>query len=207
MTDQEIIEYYSSLLLYQYAAKRKAVAMVQAFVSMVVMNQLPTQVMNAYDLETAVGVQLDVLGKYAGVSRQGYDFSGPVTLDDDDFRLIVKMAIIQNNSGSSLSDIQNLLAIYFADVIRVFDYTTMRMDYLVNSDAASQLVAEFFIKQGSLPRPMGVQLSAIIYAPFDSEFFGLRTYDLPLYHASPLNTYDNYNMNSPWLSYSNAIYE
>lgn len=166
---------------------------------------------NSYDLNTAVGIQLDVLGKYVGVSRQGYDFSGPVTLTDDEFRIVIKFAILSNSNGSSLSNIWDAIYIFFPNVLTVFDYQDMRMGYFFDSIIGSQVVAEFVVKAGLLPKPMGVQLGALIYAPNINNFFGMSgmlhdgTY-LPPYHSSPFNTYDDYTMDTPWLSYSDAIY-
>ena len=74
-----------------------------------------------------------MIGKYVGVSRNSYDFSGPIVLDDADFLTVIKMGIIVNNAGSSLADIQNLLAVYFPGTLLVFDYQNMQMDYFFNS--------------------------------------------------------------------------
>ena len=205
MTTAELIAYYKNLLLMQYLNLPKAEGTIEALVGPALMDQLPVLVQNAYDIDSAVGVQLDVLGKYAGVDRHGYDFLGPATLDDDDFRLLIKMAILQNNSGSSLADIQSLIAIYFPDTLRVFDYSNMQMSYLMDSDAGSQQLAQFFVKQGLLPKPMGVQLGALIYSTDIDNFFGFRTYGLSGQNNSPFNSYSTYTTNTPWLSYGDAV--
>jgi Protein of unknown function (DUF2612) len=205
MTDQELVNYYCALLLMQYKNLPKANSTIAVFVSMVIMNQLPSQVQLAYSLDTAVGVQLDVIGKYAGVKRTGYVFSGPVTLDDDDFRIIIQMAIAQNNSGSSLADIQNLLHKFFDGTLLIFDYQSMRIDYLFDSTSGSNLLAQFFVRQGSLPKPMGVQMGVLIFAPTTNNFFGFRTYSAPGYKMSSFNSYTDYHMDRPWLSRSDVI--
>lgn len=208
MTTQEIINYYASLLILQYVGQPKAYATIQTVVTPVVMDQLPTQVMNGYNLNgasPAVGVQLDVLGKYVGVVRSGYGVSGPITLSDADFLVLIKFAIIINNLGSSLSDIQNAIFDIFPNEILVFDYANMHMSYLVNSSIGSQDLIELAISEGLLPKPMGVQLGSVIYAPVIDAFFGGRTYLLPAHFASPLNSYTDYEMNRPWLSYQDAI--
>ena len=77
---------------------------------------LPLAVQNGYNLtgdDTAIGDQLDVIGKYAGVSRSGQGFSTNITLDDADFLQLIRAAIVQNSSGSSLYDIQALIAEFF----------------------------------------------------------------------------------------------
>lgn len=204
-TTQQLIDYYANLLILQYRGKPKAYATIQAFVKMFIMDQIPTQVQDAFNLDSAVGVQLDVLGKYAGVSRKGFNFTGPVTLGDDDFRSLIKLAIVENYSGSSLSDIQNLLQIYFANALFVFDYQNMRMSYFLDSTAIGEQLAEFFIRQGSLPKPMGVQLAAVIYVPSIDGWFGMRTYDNAAYNVHGFNTYTTYDSNCHWLDYDDTI--
>lgn len=204
MTDQEILIYYSDLLILQYKGKPKATGTVQAMVDTVVSGQLPQAIQNAYNLDTAVGAQLDVLGKYAGVTRDGSSFSGPMVLDDEDYRKIIKLKIIKNNSGSSLSDIQDLLALYFEGQIKVFDYKDMSMSYYVSAAFGSQQLVEFFINKGLLPVPMAVGLGSTVYHP-DLKFFSFSTYKEGIPAEYPFNEYTDQHDEWPWLTYSYAI--
>jgi hypothetical protein len=154
----------------------------------------------------AQGAQLDVLGKYVGVSRSGPGFSGTITLSDEDFASLIQMAIIKNSAGSSLSVIQALLYQFFPLQVLVFDYKNMQMSYLVSTDVGSIDLIQMFIVQGLLPRPMGVQLGIVIYAPVITEFFGFRTYETEAFNSNPFNRYDDWNTDFLWLSYSNAVY-
>lgn len=211
MTTQELINYYANLLISQYVGKPNAYAHMQTLVTPVIMDQLPLQVQNAYNLtgsSPAIGPQLDVLGKYAGVTRTVNGFSGPITLSDSDFLSLILLAIVTNNAGSSLYDIQSLLQINFAGQIFVFDYANgdiMRMSYFISSSVGSQNLVEAFVAEGLLPHPMGVELGITVYFPVINTFFGFRTYDAPGMNNSPFNTYDVYNNNSPWLSYSDGV--
>jgi hypothetical protein len=204
-TTQDIINFYADLLVIQYVGKPKAYATMQLIASPIIMDLLPILVQMGYDVSTAVGVQLDVLGKYAGVTRNGYDFNGPVSLDDDDFRLLVQLSIIQNNGGSSLADIQLLLSVFFPGTLLVFDNKDMSINYFFDSTKGSITLAQFFIKQHLLPRPMGVLIDIIIYAPSIANFFGFRTYTAPGFNISPYNNYTDYQTDFPWLSYKNRI--
>lgn len=190
----------------QYKGLARASAHIAALVRMPIMDQLPNQVQDAFTIGTAVGVQLDTLGKYAGVIRTGFGPAGPITLDDNDFTALIQVAIIRNNAGSSLATIQDLLHTYFENQIFVFDYANMRMSYYINSSLGSLNLAIMFVTQGLLPKPMGVQLASVIYAPNIDSFFGFRTYT----HAAPttvrpFNDYAAYQMNWPWLTYADAI--
>lgn len=153
----------------------------------------------------AQGVQLDIIGKYVGVSRNGFTFSGPVTLNDSDYLQVIALAIIQNNGGSSLANIQMLITQFFPGVLQVFDFCTMRIGYQYDSSIGSMALTEFFIMGGHLPKPMGVQMSTLIYAPGGQYYFGCRTYQYAGTHNYPLNNYSTYSMSAPCLSYVDGI--
>lgn len=210
MTTQELIDYYADLLVIQYVGKPKAYATIQALVKMVIMDQLPISVQNAFNLvgpDIAVGAQLDTLGKYLGVTRTGYGFDGlSITLDDDDFYTLIQVATVRNSADASLATIQALLARFFpAGAILVFDYQNMQMSYLISSSVGSQNLIQLFVTEGLLPRPLAVSIPLIIFAPIVDTFFGFRTYFLPAVNTSPFNDYSSYETGEPWLSYADAI--
>lgn len=204
-TTLELEQYYANLLILQYKQKPKAYATILALVAPVIMDQLPLQVQNAFTIGTAVGKQLDVLGKYAGVTRYGYTFTGPVTLGDVDFTKLIQISVVQNSAGSSLSDIQNLLQQFFAGVLFIYDHADMSIDYFVDLNAISLTLLEFFIEAGKLPRPMGVGIGAIIAALDITHFFSFRTYLYPVVNGSGFNFYSSYLSGTPWLSYGDSI--
>jgi len=215
MTNAEIIAYYANLLILQYRGQPKAYATISALVDPIVMDQLPVAVQNAFNLidgtGTAIGKQLDTLGKYAGVIRSGNGFSGPIVLDDSDFLTLIQIAILTNSAGSSLATIQNLLAEFFPDEILVFDYQNMQMSYLISSTIGSQDLAQLVVTEGLLPKPMGVSLATVIYAPVITDFFGMtdaRLYELTheiQANATPFNDAADYQMDWPWMDARYAI--
>lgn len=202
MTSAEIAAYYGNLLIIQYIDKPKAYAMVVANALAVVMDQLPVAVQNAYDINTAVGVQLDVIGKYVGALRVNPVNGLPVTLDDDDYRTLITLVIIKNNSGSSLFTIQNLLAANFPGLILVADNQSMGLNYVLIDTLGTPDLLKILATGAYLPAPMGVQTSVVIVPHHDFPFFGFRTYAGPDMTVSPFNTYAMYSMNAPWLSYN-----
>lgn len=68
----ELIRYFTNLLILQYRNKPKAKATIETLVTNLFSNDtggiFPLDVENAYDLDTASQKQLDVLGKYIGYS-------------------------------------------------------------------------------------------------------------------------------------------
>lgn len=78
-TADDLKEYYANLLIAQYYNKQKARATIKAMVSGPIADSVYLAVRDGFDLETAVGKQLDVLGKLVGVPR--YFFTLDVTKD------------------------------------------------------------------------------------------------------------------------------
>ena len=71
MTTNELIAYYQNLLIVQYEGQPKARTVIAAYVSQVIAEQIISQVEDGFDLEKAIGKQLDILGEYRGADR-GY---------------------------------------------------------------------------------------------------------------------------------------
>lgn len=205
MTTDEIAEYYANLLIIQYNQKPKARAEIKAIVTPLLMDQLPIAVRDAYNVDTAVGVQLDVLGEIVGISRNIKTFTSTLVLNDTDYRLLIKVKIIKNTSGSSLKSIQALLKTYFPNSIRVFDYQNMSMCYFIDSTQISLSLAEAIVRSKLLPKPMAVQLGAVIYLGSIANIFGFRTYTVPNTSGKPFNNYTSYDLSAPWLSYADAL--
>ncbi len=69
MTLAELTTYYGQLLAYQYRAKPNASRQIQLWSKQAVADFVAGQLLTCFDIDTAVGAQLDVLGKYVGVPR------------------------------------------------------------------------------------------------------------------------------------------
>ncbi len=69
LTTAQLAQYYANLLIAQYKTKPKANATVVAAASAALANLVYQQVLQGYDLTTAIGKQLDVLGTYVGAYR------------------------------------------------------------------------------------------------------------------------------------------
>lgn len=78
---EDLIRYFTNLLILQYKNKPRAKATIETLTrnafSDTQNNIFPIEVQNSYNLDTAVGKQLDVLGKYLG-----YDRILPIPIDN-----------------------------------------------------------------------------------------------------------------------------
>jgi len=67
--DSELILYYVNLLILQYRSKPKAQEHITALINALMIYDLAIKVRDGYNINDAVGVQLDILGKYLGSDR------------------------------------------------------------------------------------------------------------------------------------------
>jgi hypothetical protein len=70
--DPALLEYYSDLLIAQYRNASKMVATTQLLVGQSLCGGLPQELQTCFDLDTAVGAQLNILGAIVGVPRNIY---------------------------------------------------------------------------------------------------------------------------------------
>ncbi len=199
ITVQNLIDYYVNLLIIQYNDKPNARSTIAAFAEVLEANGILLDIQNAYNIETAVGVQLDVIGKYAGVDRfyksvdltdyfslETYDEGAPSSpprygftdyslydytppkgtltyddligknniLDDDNYRFIIKLKILQNNINHSYKEIDEGMFFYFGTTVRPESSGGMHMFYFVTRNLTVLIQAAIYKKL--LPNPMGV---------------------------------------------------
>lgn len=217
---EQIVEYYINLLIIQYNNKPNARATIEAFVRAVLADGILMDVRDAYSVETAVGVQLDVIGKYVGVNRfyeiqdlvdffavttyteidpdsepkwgftdyadfEDYQYNGTVNyqsflnqtnkLNDDDFRVLIKLKILQNNINHSHKAIDDSVYRIFEDQVRPSSVGDMEMFYFISENVTAIIKAALIKKL--LPRPMGVRLTLI--NDVSEVFYGFVTYHNP----------------------------
>jgi hypothetical protein len=200
---QSLIEYYVNLLIIQYNNQPKARATIAAVVNEIVASGIFFDIRDGYNVDTAVGVQLDVIGKYVGVNRfyQSQDITGinfgfsdafssePVgttgyasvadffskegtylsasdiigngfQLSDDDYRILIKLKILLNNSNFSDESIDSALFRIFGATLYAVDNYNMSMEYFTDSDLS--LIVRVALSKNLLPAPMGVRINNVI---------------------------------------------
>lgn len=69
MTSAELLQYYATLLIVQYRGLPKSEQTIQLLANNAVCDGLPLQLQNCFNLDQAVGAQLDIIGIIVGVPR------------------------------------------------------------------------------------------------------------------------------------------
>ena len=125
---EDLTAYYQNLLIKQYYQKTKANSTIGALSLSMLSDLVFYEVRDAFNVDDAIGVQLDVLGKYVGANRYALDNTG---IDDDDMRFQTKLRITKNVSDNTLKSIDDLLELYFPlEVFVLTDNKDMTMTYL-----------------------------------------------------------------------------
>lgn len=78
-TLNNLLEYYANLLIIQYNGAKKASATIKMIANLILANLLILQIRDGFDWRTATGVQLDIIGRWLGVTR---DYKGSLFWGD-----------------------------------------------------------------------------------------------------------------------------
>lgn len=196
-----IDDYYANLLIMQYHNKRKAQETIKSSTK-ALPDTLIQDIINGYDIDTAVGAQQDLLGEYLGVDRYYVEDGDLVALSDDDYRIILKLKAIANTSDLSHKSLDDSLYSFFSNTIRMDSDGNMEMTYFVPKNKTPVILAA--IQKEVLPRPMGVRCSYII--EYDKKFFGFCTYtnQVAIYKTG-FRTYTNPDKVGEVLTYSKRV--
>lgn len=235
--------YYTDLLLYQYQNLPKAKATIDLLIRQAICDLVPLDVRDAFNIDTAVGPQLDILGKYIGFSRRvlsqiprdyfklgDYDtpsiavtgfteYAGAVNptsvflrysmlsesftdLDDEEYRVMLKIKIVLNSTDNTLKSITEILAEFFGNDLICYDGKDMTISYLTNS--AAEKLALLFASQDALPKPQGVALSGVYLIENPSKVFANADYTQPIVGQGFVD-YATGSDDSQWLRYEDKI--
>lgn len=179
MADFNYADYLTNLLILQYHNKPRAKATIKACTKWFPID-LIFAVRDGFSIDTAVGKQLDIIGKYIDVDRYYTNASSqPSTLSDDDFRKLLKLKAIVNTGSGTDYGIDSALRETFGSDIRAVDdidangHHTMSMTYYIRDTL--QDLAYAAIQKGCLPKPLGVQLNSPVFVS-EEDLFGFVTY-------------------------------
>lgn len=118
---------------------------------------------DAFDVDTAIGVQQDVLGQVIGQLR---DIGVPLTssssiLDDDHYRVVLKAKIARNQWDGTIGQIYDIWNGAFpGSTLQIIDNQDMSMQAVV-TNLTDNLDTELVTAGLIIPKPMGVTLIII----------------------------------------------
>lgn len=140
----------------------------------------------AFDLDVAVGDQLDTIGRLVGVKRL-LEFipSGGESplLDDETYRFLIKATIIKNTWKGKLEDLYSAWRVLYPEskLFQIQDLQDMTFNVIIAGDFSS-LQKELISKGYIIPKPEGVRINLMTIT--DTSGYPLFSYDLDTLYYS-----------------------
>lgn len=160
---------YSNLLTFQFQ-KQKAIKTINLFCSCFLQQiDICKLIMSAFNIETAVGKQLDMIGDYIGLKRP---FLNGVLVSDDSYRYLLKLKIVLNYNTHTDYSITNSLYTFFGNDVVLIDNRNMSMEYILKKIDNQELLTILSQNKNLFPAPTGVLVSIVVHIPVDSLQFG-----------------------------------
>ena len=179
-------KYYSNLLIKQYHDKIKAKSTIEILVknNIDLFNNIIKNFTENLNIENAKGVWLDILGNYANVSRlanielEQVEENRPLNyIDDETYRILIKLKIINNYSQNSIKSVDEAIFNYLNNSIIFINNTNMTIDYiLLNKDMYKNLIKLIKNNKNILPAPAGVGIEYIVETE-NKNIFGFSNND------------------------------
>ena len=128
-------------------------------------NSSALDIINAFDLDTATGTQLDIIGSLIGISRQ-LDFQPrsdiSSILDDVYYRLLLRARIVWNQWKGTIKELYEAWQVIFpAGNLLIMDNQDMSMDIVVSGNF-SVMERELINNGLIIPKSEGVRINYII---------------------------------------------
>lgn len=163
----DLEKYYDDTLIIQYYDKPKARATVKEWVDCMSGDALLIELSSAFDIDTAIGKQLDAIGGFVGLLRNG--------LNDDKYRILLMLKILKNNIYPSMKNIDDVLFNYFGSLILMNNNKDMTITYILNNELGEVML--ILVNENLLPAPLGVGVNVIVRTNPDQEYFGFKRGD------------------------------
>jgi len=164
---------YIALITPQHRSKPKYIAWLTVAVNMIIDAQnFILSLDAAFDVDNAVGAQLDVLGQILGLNRllNFQPSSGSALMPDSYYKVALKTKILSNTWDGTRESYQKMIDTLFPDdQAIIFDNQDMSIIILYASGAADTYMLELFAHGYLFPRPSAVSAT---YLPPSGKLFG-----------------------------------
>lgn len=177
------IEYYMNLVTSQYRDSPNFLTWLQSnLLKFDDETNIIDQMTAFFDIDSAVGAQLDILGQIIGqvrqVNFQPTDGSSPI-LDDTNYRVLLKAKIVKNQWKGQIEGLSAIWKVLFPDGdIIITDNQDMTMNVIIAGNTS--LTTRDLVRNGYIvPKPEGVginyffsEVPIFAYDIEDNGFFG-----------------------------------
>ena len=150
---------YSKLLIIQYQNdfNRKFIEIItRLFIEQV--NNIVLKFKVNFNLNTAEGVQLDLIGALVGLPR---DLNRGTIVNDTIYRFLLYLKILKNSVAYNNLDFKDFFYYFFTDKLIFVDNHNMSVDFFINDVEPEIIDILVSDKDEFLPAPAGVRIEVI----------------------------------------------
>ena len=182
------VNYYLNFITSEHATKPRYKSWVKTlltpFVDSIDLNE---SIKTAFDLNTAIGVQLDTIGKWLVLSRhvnfQPTDGSSPI-LNDEYYRAILKAKVVKNQWKGTITNFYSFWNVLFKGQslqIYLIDNQDMEPIAVIWSSSVTQMVQDLLTNNYIIPKPAGLGITVrrfdadTTFGFYGTEFTGFDT--------------------------------
>lgn len=173
MTD--FTKQYTDLIVKQYWEKVRAFGEINFKAeNFEIIRDFFTDITEDFDVDTATGNTLDIIGKIVGLERNQPEFD-----DDEFYRFFIKLQISVNTANAFMvsstkngTGIQDSVFLAFSGLAYVTDKKNMSIDLYID-DSVPLSTVSLIINLNLIPKPQGVRIGNIVQVG-QGPFFGFR---------------------------------
>lgn len=127
-----------------------------------------------FDLDKAVGKQLDIIGEIVGAYRiVSVSATEAYNLDDNDFKIYIKSKIAKNVWNGEIDSLQNVWYELFGKRIGIVDNQDMSIGVYLIGDYSENMI-RLIQAHKIIPKPMGVKVNYYRFAQGKIFSYGLE---------------------------------
>lgn len=182
------LDFYLDLITSEHASKPRYRSWMSVLLTPLVdAIRLNEDIKKSFDLNTAIGVQLDTIGKWLEQTRQmdfqPTDGSSPI-LNDDYYRTVLKAKVVKNQWKGTISSFYSFWKVLFKGQplqIYLVDNQDMEPVAIIWSSSVDQMMQDLITNNYIVPKPAGLGLTVrridtdTTFGFFGTEFTGFDT--------------------------------
>lgn len=182
------LNFYLNLVTSEHSTKPKYMAWLSVLLTPLIdAIKLNEDVKKAFDLNTAIGAQLDIIGKWLEQPRQ-VDFQptdgSSSILSDNYYRTVLKAKVVKNQWKGTISNFYSFWNVLFKGQplqIYLVDNQNMEPVAIIWSSSVDQMMQDLIANNYIVPKPAGLGLTVrridadTTFGFFGTEFTGFNT--------------------------------
>lgn len=200
---QDVLEFQNQTLA-EYRYDDTNLQIIELQVRSFAMNGIITQLEKCFNLQHAVGKQLDILGSVYQANRNVLDIDNiPQVLNDTQFQTVIRFAQIKSILRHSEKEIDDLLWANFGNKLSAI-CEEFKIVYILNVDLLDDDdIILALMQQDLLPRPLGMRRIQVLQTDSTGTYLGFQDWFYTNARLGGFMDWDDDDVGSALLDWNN----